>query len=95
MGTLSCSTQGADLAERAGKPLVGDQGPCGQGPAGPGVATPPAGQLLITHDLKGLDRAAGIVVLDRGRVAERGSHATLIRSSGVYQRPWQAQRRAS
>lgn len=34
--------------------------------------------LLITHDLTGLDEFDEIVVLDRGRVAERGTHARLI-----------------
>jgi len=31
-----------------------------------------------------------IVVLEAGRVAERGSHAELIRSGGPYQRLWEA-----
>jgi ABC-type transport system involved in Fe-S cluster assembly, permease and ATPase components len=34
--------------------------------------------LLIIHDLTGLDEFDEIVVLDRGRVAERGTHARLI-----------------
>ena len=41
--------------------------------------------LLITHDLDGLDHMDEIVVLDRGRVAERGSHESLIRAGGQYQ----------
>jgi ATP-binding cassette, subfamily C, bacterial CydC len=48
--------------------------------------------LLITHDLDGLDQVDEIVVLDHGRVAERGTHAQLIRSGGAYQRLWQASR---
>ena len=48
--------------------------------------------LLITHDLDGLDQVDEIVVLDRGRVAERGTHAELIRSGGTYQRLWEASR---
>jgi ATP-binding cassette, subfamily C, bacterial CydC len=46
--------------------------------------------LLITHDLDGLDQVDEIVVLDHGRVAQRGTHAELIRSGGTYQRLWEA-----
>ena len=42
--------------------------------------------LLITHDLDGLDQVDEIVVLDHGRVAERGSHADLLRAGGLYHR---------
>jgi len=41
--------------------------------------------LLITHDLDGLEQMDEIVVLDRGRVAERGSLDDLIRAGGHYQ----------
>ena len=54
------------------------------------AATAGRSTLLITHDLEGLDLLDEIVVLDRGRVAERGRHAELIRSGGVYQRLWEA-----
>jgi thiol reductant ABC exporter CydC subunit len=54
------------------------------------AATAGRSTLLITHDLGGLDQVDEIVVLERGRVAERGTHATLVRSGGVYQRLWQA-----
>jgi thiol reductant ABC exporter CydC subunit len=46
--------------------------------------------LLITHELDGLDQVDEIVVLDRGQVAERGTHAALVRSGGLYRRLWQA-----
>ena len=46
--------------------------------------------LLITHDLDGLDQVDEIVVLDRGRVAERGPHRDLVRAGGLYQRMWAA-----
>jgi ATP-binding cassette, subfamily C, bacterial CydC len=46
--------------------------------------------LLITHDLDGLDQVDEIVVLDHGRVAERGTHAELLRSGGLYRQMWQA-----
>ena len=46
--------------------------------------------LLITHDLDGLDQVDEIVVLEDGRVAERGTHAELLRSGGTYQQLWLA-----
>ena len=53
-----------------------------------------AGQttLLITHDLDGLEDVDEIVVLDRGRVVERGTHRTLTAALGSYRelRSWRA-----
>jgi ATP-binding cassette, subfamily C, bacterial CydC len=46
--------------------------------------------LLITHDLRGLDQVDEVIVLDRGRVVERGTHARLLCSGGLYERLWQA-----
>jgi len=40
--------------------------------------------LLITHDLVGLDQVDEIVILDHGRVAARGTHTELLRSTGLY-----------
>jgi thiol reductant ABC exporter CydC subunit len=59
------------------------------------AATAGRSTLLITHDLEGLDQVDEIVVLDHGRVAERGTHAELARSGGTYQRLWEAQRSSS
>lgn len=42
--------------------------------------------LLITHRLVGLENAADILVLDRGRVAEQGTHAALVAHGGLYRR---------
>ena len=50
--------------------------------------------LLITHRLAGLEAADEIVVLDRGRVAERGRHETLLAQGGVYYRMWMLQNEA-
>jgi ATP-binding cassette subfamily C protein CydC len=41
--------------------------------------------LLITHDLELLDQMDEIVVLEHGRVTERGRHEELIRAGGHYQ----------
>jgi ABC-type multidrug transport system fused ATPase/permease subunit len=53
--------------------------------------------LLITHDPEGLDQVDEIVVLDRGKVVESGSHAQLRDAGGLYQRMWEGsvQRRIS
>jgi len=40
--------------------------------------------LLITHDFTGLDQVDEIIVLDRGKVAQRGTHRELMRADGPY-----------
>ncbi len=50
------------------------------------AATEGRATLLITHDLDGLDQVDEIVVLDHGRVAERGTHPELLRAGGLYHR---------
>ncbi len=42
--------------------------------------------LLITHDMRGLELLDEIVVLDRGRVVQRGTHEQLSRADGPYRR---------
>jgi thiol reductant ABC exporter CydC subunit len=49
--------------------------------------------VLITHRLAGLEEMDEILVLDAGRVVERGSHAQLIRRDGAYATQWQRERR--
>jgi len=56
------------------------------------AATAGRATLLITHDLDGLDGVDEIVVLDAGRVAERGTHACLLAVGGYYARMWAAAR---
>ncbi len=47
--------------------------------------------LLITHRLAGLEAADEILVLRAGQVVERGSHAVLLQSAGLYRRMWDLQ----
>ena len=47
--------------------------------------------LLITHRLTGLERMDEIMVLDNGRVVERGQHQQLIDQKGLYFRLWSLQ----
>ncbi len=46
------------------------------------------GTLLITHRLAGLEAMDEIIVLDAGRVVERGTHAELLRLRGRYAESW-------
>ena len=48
--------------------------------------------LFITHEMDGLDQVDEIVVLDGGRVAERGTHQALLEAGGLYQEMWAAAR---
>ncbi|XP_049620198.1 ABC-type oligopeptide transporter ABCB9 isoform X2 [Syngnathus scovelli] len=40
--------------------------------------------LVIAHRLSTVERADSIIVIDKGRVAEQGSHAQLMASGGLY-----------
>jgi thiol reductant ABC exporter CydC subunit len=46
------------------------------------------GTLLITHRLAGLEEVDEVLVLDRGRVLERGAHAELLALGGRYADLW-------
>jgi len=50
--------------------------------------------LLATHRLRGLEEFDEIVVLEGGRVLQRGSHAELLNQPGYYRDRWQAERLA-
>ncbi len=41
-------------------------------------------QVIIAHRLSTISSADEIVVLDRGRIAEKGSHAALVAHGGIY-----------
>ncbi len=40
--------------------------------------------LMVTHDLAGLDHFDGILVMESGRIVERGSHLDLWQADGLY-----------
>ncbi|HEX4127707.1 MAG TPA: thiol reductant ABC exporter subunit CydC [Acidimicrobiales bacterium] len=48
--------------------------------------------LLITHRLTGLARVDEVIVLDRGRVVERGTHDELLAAGGRYASLWWEER---
>ena len=48
--------------------------------------------ILISHRLANVVRADEILVLDGGRVVERGRHGALLAANGQYARLWHAQR---
>jgi subfamily B ATP-binding cassette protein MsbA len=47
--------------------------------------------FVIAHRLSTVQRADQILVMDRGRVVERGTHAQLLAESGVYRRLYELQ----
>ena len=49
--------------------------------------------LIIAHRLSTIVRAHEIIVMERGRIAERGSHKELLRRAGLYAHLWQLQQR--
>ena len=49
--------------------------------------------LVIAHRLSTIVNAHTIVVMDRGRIVEQGTHAELLRRKGAYARLWLLQQR--
>ena len=50
--------------------------------------------VVIAHRLSTIVDADEIIVLDKGKIAERGSHTKLIRKRGLYAQLWNRQREA-
>jgi ATP-binding cassette, subfamily B, heavy metal transporter len=50
--------------------------------------------LVIAHRLSTIVAADEIIVLDQGRIAERGTHAMLLAKDGLYASMWNRQREA-
>jgi len=50
--------------------------------------------LVIAHRLSTIVGADEIIVLDQGRIAERGTHAQLLATGGLYASMWNRQREA-
>jgi len=47
--------------------------------------------IMITHRLAGLDMADEILVLQAGKIKERGKHHDLLQAEGLYWKLWQLQ----
>ncbi|GIF55470.1 thiol reductant ABC exporter subunit CydC [Asanoa iriomotensis] len=55
------------------------------------VAATPGALVLVTHRLRGLAEFDEILVLDAGRVLDRGRHTDLVARPGWYRDQWQTQ----
>jgi ATP-binding cassette subfamily B protein len=51
--------------------------------------------IVVAHRLRSIADADQIIVVDGGRIVEKGRHDTLLRQGGLYASLWQAQERAA
>lgn len=51
--------------------------------------------ILIGHRITTMMRADNIIVLDRGKIAEQGTHAELLEQNGIYARIYRMQRQGA
>lgn len=49
--------------------------------------------LMIAHRLHTITGADQILVVDDGRITQRGTHTELVANTGTYQRMWEANER--
>jgi ATP-binding cassette subfamily B protein len=47
--------------------------------------------IVIAHRLSTLMQADQVIVLDHGRIVQRGTHTTLVEEAGMYRRLWDIQ----
>ena len=47
--------------------------------------------LIVTHRLSAITHANEIIVLDEGRIIERGDHSSLLEKKGRYHKLWRRQ----
>jgi subfamily B ATP-binding cassette protein MsbA len=47
--------------------------------------------LVIAHRLSTVRQADNIVVIDKGRIAEQGTHGALMRKRGLYKKLYEMQ----
>jgi ABC-type multidrug transport system fused ATPase/permease subunit len=47
--------------------------------------------LLVTHRLRGLEQVDEIIVLEGGRVVQRGPHRALVAAPGYYRDLWESE----
>lgn len=52
---------------------------------------PGPSMIVVTHRLSAVADADEIIVLDEGRIVERGTHATLVAGRGLYRTLWEIQ----
>ena len=51
--------------------------------------------FIISHRINTLSEADQILVLEEGRIVQRGTHASLIKEDGLYKRIWALQEGAA